>query len=186
MCWCCPKGLPVSAGDYVCMYLIKYSTGQLTRWIFLSLMSTHGLFVKSWSSCRFHTGASVWSWNGPPTTPQTAAPHRCSAVFWLMHSSVFFLFVLMTIMSPMGNFDFLQILLRQLLTPAISLPRHVSGCQSRRLHTFSARDNRKRASKRAAIESEHVGMSCPLLERLLFIITPSTGKIQFPARAYVC
>lgn len=149
--------------------------------------------VHPWPLCQelklmqFSYGGFDMELEWPPTTmPQTAAPYRCSAVFWLMHSSVFFLFVLMTIMSPMGNFDFLQILLRQLLTPAIFLPRRVSGCQSQRLHTFSARDNRKRAGKRAAIASEHVGMSCPLLERLLFIIMPSTGKIQFPARVYVC
>lgn len=192
MCWCRPTGLSVSACDYVCMYFINNSTGQLMLcramdypvsrppMASLSRAEAHADFIRGGGG--FHVELQ----EPTPTTPQTAAHHRCSAVFWLMHSSVLFLFVLMTIMSPLGNFDFLQMLLRQLLTPATFLPRRISRCQSWRLHTFSTRDSGKRAGKRAAIASEHVGMSCPLLERLLFIIMASTGKIQFPAQACVC
>lgn len=53
-------------------------------------------------------GAPAWSCINPPTlrcscswggAPQTSSHHPCLATLWLMHSSVLFLFVLMTTMS---------------------------------------------------------------------------------------
>lgn len=119
----CPKGLTTSASDYACMHLINNSTmhgidvGQptLCRGIdFLSLISSHSLLERSRNDELRQisdTGAPVWSCDNPPSlrcnrswggTPRTTAHRRCLAALWLMHSSVLFLFVLMTSMSLVG------------------------------------------------------------------------------------
>lgn len=106
-----------------CMHLINNLTmhgidvGQpaLCRGIdCLSLISSPGFLVRRRNDELRQisdTGAPVWSSVNPPSlrcshswggTPQTTAPHRCMAALWLMHSSVLFLFVLMTSMSPVG------------------------------------------------------------------------------------
>lgn len=113
----------MSACDYACMHLINNSTmrgidvGQptLCRGIdFLSLMSSHSLLERSTNDELRQisdTGAPAWSCDNPPSLrcnrswgrmPQPTAHRRCSASLWLMHSSVLFLFVLMTSMSLVG------------------------------------------------------------------------------------
>lgn len=113
----------MSASDYACMHLINNSTmhgidvGQLRlcRGIdCLSLISSHSLLARSrndelrqisdtgappWSSVNPHSLRCSRSWG---RTPRYTALHRCLAALWLMHSSVLFLFVLMTITSLVG------------------------------------------------------------------------------------
>lgn len=113
----------MSASDYACMHLINNSTMQsidvgqptLCRGIdFLSLISSHSILPRSRNDELRQisdTGAPAWSCVNPPSLrcnsswggmPRTTAHHRCSAALWLMHSSVLFLFVLMTSMSLVG------------------------------------------------------------------------------------
>ena len=80
----------------------------------LSLISSHSLLARSRNDELRQisdTGAPVWSCVNPPSlrcsrswggTPRTTAHHRCLAALWLMHSSVLFLFVLMTSVSLVG------------------------------------------------------------------------------------
>lgn len=113
----------MSASDYACMHLINNSTMHgidvsqlpLCRGIdCLSLISSHCLLARSRNDELRQisdTGAPAWSCVNPPSlrcsrfwggTPRTTAPHRCLAALWLMHSSVLFLFVLMTTTSLVG------------------------------------------------------------------------------------
>lgn len=80
----------------------------------LSLISSHSVLAGSRNDELrqiSHGGAPTQSCVNPPSlrcscswgeTPRTPARRRCLAVLWLMHSSVLFLFVLMTSMSLVG------------------------------------------------------------------------------------
>lgn len=113
----------MSASDYACMHLINNSTmhsidvGQPTLCSEIdcpSLISSHSLLARSRNDELRQISdreAPAWSCVNPPSlrcscswggTPRTTAHHRCLAALWLMHSSVLFLFVLMTSMSLVG------------------------------------------------------------------------------------
>lgn len=145
------------------------------------------------------TGAPARSRDNPPSlrcnlsrggTPQSAAHRRCLASPWLMHSSVLFLFVLMTSASLVRIlWLFANTADASAYTCHFFLSRFARAQNPESFDMISLSGNHTTSSppeiqevrtlrKWVAIKSQRVGVCCLWLIRLLFSIMPKTAEIH--------